>query len=127
MTTLYLVANRLNYLVAGTGNRSEIAIGYYTKYGDGGVDLLPLGNLLKGEVWNLARELSVPAHVIEKAPTAGLWLGQTDEAEMGFTYAELEEFLSSGPSAVSEKTAKRIQHLVAVTDHKRALPPIPPM
>ena len=126
MTTLYLVANRLNYLVAGTGNRSEIAIGYFTKYGDGGVDLLPIAGLVKREVWELARELGVPARVIDKAPSAGLWLGQTDEAEMGFTYAELEQFITSGPAAVSEETAQRIQHLVAVSGHKRALPPVAP-
>ena len=125
MVTLYLVANRLNYLVAGTGNRSEIAIGYYTKYGDGGVDLLPLGGLLKRQVWELGRALEAPFRIIEKAPSAGLWLGQTDEAEMGFTYAELEDFLEKGPSAVDEKTAHRIQHLIAVSAHKRALPPMP--
>lgn len=126
MTTLYMVANRLNYLVAGTGNRSEIAIGYYTKYGDGGVDLLPIGRLVKREVWDLGRELGVPMRVIEKAPSAGLWLGQTDEAEMGFTYAELEAFIANGPSAVPGTTAERIQHLMAVSDHKRELPPMPP-
>lgn len=126
MTTLYLVANRLNYLVAGTGNRSEIAIGYYTKYGDGGVDLLPLGRLVKREVWDLGRALGVPARVIEKAPSAGLWLGQTDEAEMGFTYAELEQFLSNGSSAVPAATAQRIERLVAASEHKRRLPPTPP-
>ena len=127
MTTLYLVANRLNYLVAGTGNRSEITIGYYTKYGDGGVDLLPIGRLLKREVWDLARALGVPRKVINKAPSAGLWLGQTDEAEMGFTYAELEDFMTKGASAVAKKTADRIQHLIAASEHKRALPPMPPL
>jgi NAD+ synthase len=126
MTTLYFVANRLNYLVAGTGNRSEITIGYYTKYGDGGVDLLPIGQLVKREVWDLARELGVPARIIEKAPSAGLWLGQTDEAEMGFTYAELEQFIANGSGTVSEATAKRIQHLIDASEHKRALPPTPP-
>ena len=125
MATLYYVANRLNYLVAGTGNRSEITIGYYTKYGDGGVDLLPIGRLVKREVWDLARELGVPSRVIDKAPSAGLWLGQTDEAEMGFTYAELEQFITKGPAAVSEKTAQRIQHFATVSEHKRALPPTP--
>ncbi|MGH8187724.1 MAG: NAD(+) synthase [Steroidobacteraceae bacterium] len=125
MATLYFVANRLNYLVAGTGNRSEITIGYYTKYGDGGVDLLPIGGLVKRDVWDLARELGVPSRVIEKAPSAGLWLGQTDEAEMGFTYAELEEFITRGPAAVPEHTAQRIQHLATVSEHKRALPPTP--
>ena len=68
MATLYYVANRLNYLVAGTGNRSEIAIGYYTKYGDGGVDLLPLGALVKSEVRQLAHDLGVPGKIIKKAP-----------------------------------------------------------
>jgi NAD+ synthase len=125
MATLYFVANRLNYLVAGTGNRSEITIGYYTKYGDGGVDLLPIGRLVKREVWELARELGVPSRVIDKAPTAGLWLGQTDEAEMGFTYAELEQFILEGHSAVPPETARRIEHLVKISEHKRALPPMP--
>jgi NAD+ synthase len=126
MTTLYLVANRLNYLVAGTGNRSEITIGYYTKYGDGGVDLLPIARLVKREVWDLARELGVPSRVVEKAPSAGLWLGQTDEAEMGFTYAELEQYINGGASTVSAKTAERIGHLVSSSEHKRAMPPMPP-
>jgi NAD+ synthase len=126
MATLYLVANRVNYLVVGTGNRSEITIGYYTKYGDGGVDLLPIGRLVKREVWDLARALGVPSRVIDKAPSAGLWLGQTDESEMGFTYADLETFIVNGPSAVSPGTAARIEHLARVSAHKRALPPMPP-
>src|SRR6478752_4992784 len=75
MTTLYYVANTLNYMVAGTGNRSELSIGYFTKSGDGGVDLLPIGELLKSEVRAAARELGVPEPVIDKAPSAGLWLG----------------------------------------------------
>src|SRR5690606_5628013 len=97
MTTVYYVANTRNYLVAGTGNRSELTIGYFTKYGDGGVDLLPIGRLLKAEVRELARELGIPERIITKAPSAGLWAGQTDEGEMGFTYAELERYLSEGP------------------------------
>jgi NAD+ synthase len=126
MTTLYLVANRLNYLVSGTGNRSEIAIGYYTKYGDGGVDLLPIGRLLKREVFELARELRLPDAIINKLPSAGLWPGQTDESEMGFTYVQLESFLVEGPQCVPEATARRIQHLIDVSAHKTALPPLPP-
>lgn len=125
MTTVYFVANLLNYLVAGTGNRSEIAIGYYTKYGDGGVDLLPLGRLFKSEVRTLARELGVPAAVIEKAPSAGLWRGQTDEAEMGLTYEELERFLTRGAGAVAAHVAARITELVRASEHKRDLPPVP--
>jgi NAD+ synthase len=86
MTTLYFIANSLNYLVVGTGNRSELTIGYFTKYGDGGVDVLPIGSLLKSEVRSLARVLGVPQAIIDKPPSAGLWLGQTDEEEMGFAY-----------------------------------------
>lgn len=126
MTSLYFVANSMNYLVAGTGNRSELSIGYFTKYGDGGVDLLPIGRLLKSEVRELARELGVPAPIIEKAPSAGLWLGQTDEAEMGFSYAELEKYLTAGPSAVLPELAARIESLERASDHKRALAPMPP-
>ena len=124
MTSLYFIANSLNYLVAGTGNRSEITLGYYTKYGDGGCDVLPIGALLKSEVRSLAKELSVPKAIIEKAPSAGLWIGQTDEAEMGFTYDTLEKYLKEGPSAVPKETADRIEQLIRVSGHKRALPPI---
>lgn len=123
MTTLYFVANRLNYLVAGTGNRSEISIGYYTKYGDGGVDLLPLASLVKSEVRALAAELDVPRRVIDKAPSAGLWLGQTDEGEMGFTYADLERYLREGAGAVPPDVAERIERLAGASDHKRRMPP----
>jgi NAD+ synthase len=124
MTTLYYVANRLNYLVAGTGNRTEIAIGYYTKYGDGGVDLLPLGALVKSDVRALAHELGVPAPIIEKPPSAGLWMGQTDEGEMGFTYAELEDYLLRGPDAVAPATVMKVERLVRASEHKRHLPPV---
>lgn len=127
MTSLYYIANAMNYMVAGTGNRSEITLGYYTKYGDGGVDVLPIGGLLKSEVRALAREIGVPEPVITKPPTAGLWPGQTDEAEMGFTYEMLEQYLTQGASAVPESVAKRIEQLNRVSDHKRALPPISPI
>ncbi|MCX6552564.1 MAG: NAD(+) synthase [Acidobacteria bacterium] len=124
MTCLYYVANRLNYIVAGTGNKSEISIGYYTKYGDGGVDLLPLGALVKSEVRALARDLGVPARVIEKAPSAGLWLGQTDEGEMGFTYAELEDYLRKGPASLAPAVVMKIERLVRASEHKRHMPPV---
>ena len=75
MTTLYFIANSLNYLVAGTGNRAELALGYFTKHGDGGADMLPIGNLHKSEVRALARELQVPSSIIERTPSAGLWAG----------------------------------------------------
>jgi NAD+ synthase len=125
MTTLYYVANSLNYLVAGTGNRSELTIGYFTKYGDGGVDLLPIGNLLKSDVRAAARDLGVPSAVIEKAPSAGLWHGQTDEDEMGFTYADLENYLTEGPRTVSPALGMRIERLIRLSEHKRALAPAP--
>jgi NAD+ synthase len=125
MSVLYYVANSLHYLVAGTGNRSELLIGYFTKYGDGGVDILPIGHLLKSEVHALAKSLDVPASIIEKPPSAGLWLGQTDEAEMGFSYADLESYLTAGPQAVSPALAMRIERLVRITEHKRTLAPTP--
>ena len=127
MTSLYFIANSLNYLVAGTGNRSEITLGYYTKYGDGGVDVLPIGGLLKSEVRALARELGVPEPIITKPPTAGLWVGQTDEAEMGFSYDTLEQYLAKGASAVPPKVAERIEQLRAASDHKRVMPAIGPV
>ncbi len=124
MTSLYFIANSLNYLVAGTGNRSELTLGYFTKYGDGGCDVLPIGALLKSEVRSLAKELSVPQAIINKAPSAGLWIGQTDEAEMGFSYDTLEKYLNEGAAAVPTETAARIEKLRSTSDHKRALPPI---
>lgn len=125
MTALYFFANSLNYLVAGTGNRSELSIGYFTKYGDGGCDLLPIGNLVKSDVRALARELNVPAAIIERTPSAGLWIGQADEDEMGFTYADLERYLDEGPEAVSPALAMRIERLARGSEHKRALPLMP--
>jgi NAD+ synthase len=124
MASLYFIANSLNYLVAGTGNRSELTLGYFTKYGDGGVDVLPIGALFKSEVYALAREIGVPDRVIDKPPTAGLWVGQTDEDEMGFSYDTLERYLTQGASAVTPDVAARIERLRASSDHKRALPPI---
>ena len=125
MACLYFIANSLNYLVAGTGNRSEVSLGYFTKYGDGGVDVLPLGGLLKSEVRALARDLEVPPAIIDKAPSAGLWLGQTDEHEMGFTYADLERYLMDGPDAVAPAVALKIERLIRASEHKRAMPPSP--
>jgi NAD+ synthase len=125
MTTLYFVANSLNYLVAGTGNRSELSIGYFTKHGDGGADLLPIGRLVKSEVRALARELNVPAAIVDRTPSAGLWIGQTDEEDMGFSYADLERYLEEGPQGVSPALAMRIERLIRASEHKRAMPPMP--
>jgi len=126
MTTLYFIANTLNYLVAGTGNKSELSIGYFTKYGDGGVDILPLANLVKSQVRALARDLGVPQAIVDRTPTAGLWLGQTDESEMGFTYEELERYLVDGPHGVAPALAMKIERLVRASEHKRRLAPSPP-
>jgi NAD+ synthase len=122
MLTLYHAANQLNYMVAGSGNRSEIAVGYFTKYGDSGVDILPLGNLVKGEVTELAHSLGIPREIIDKPPSAGLWDGQTDEGEMGFSYEALDRYLLQGeaPEALREK----IDAMIAASGHKRLLPPI---
>jgi NAD+ synthase len=125
MTTLYFVANTLNYLVAGTGNRAELTIGYFTKYGDGGVDVLPIGELLKTDVRAMARDLGVPQPIIDKAPSAGLWVGQTDEQEMGFSYAELERYLTGGPAAVAPALALRLERMIRATEHKRTVAPTP--
>ena len=116
---------RSNYLVAGTGNRSELTIGYFTKHGDGGVDLLPLGSLLKSEVRALAIELGVPRAIIDKAPSAGLVAGQTDEAEMGFAYGDLERYLIRGPEGVPPALALRIERLIRASEHKRGMAPTP--
>lgn len=125
MTMIYYLANSLNYLVAGTGNKSQLAIGYFTKYGDGGVDLMPLGNLAKSEVVALARDLNIPAEIIDRKPRAGPLAGRHDEEEMGFTYAELERYLDDGPQGVSPALAMRIERLVRANEHKRHLPPMP--
>ncbi|MCS7152113.1 MAG: NAD(+) synthase [Endomicrobia bacterium] len=94
MITLYYFANKLNYLVVGTGNKSELIMGYFTKYGDGGVDILPLGDLTKTQVRSLAEFLEIPKSIIDKPPSAGLWEGQTDECEMGITYKELDKIIN---------------------------------
>ena len=125
MSTLYFIANSLNYLVAGTGNRSELTIGYFTKYGDGAADLLPLGRLLKSEVRALAADLDIPQSIIDKPPSAGLWPGQTDEDEIGFSYGDLERYLTDGPDAVAPALAMRIERLIRRAEHKRVQPVMP--
>ncbi|CAN5686255.1 NAD(+) synthase [soil metagenome] len=121
MTALYYHANRLNYLVVGTGNRAELTVGYFTKYGDAGVDLGLLGDLTKGEVRGVARALGVPARVIDRPPSAGLWEGQTDEDELGFTYDQIDRYLldgSSGDSRVDTEIRRRYE----TSRHKREPP-----
>ncbi len=122
MLTLYYFANRLKYLVVGSSNRSELALGYFTKYGDGGVDILPLGNLLKGQVTELAQYLGIPQPIIDKPPSAGLWEGQTDEEELGTGYDEIDFYLASGEA--SAVTKKKLKAMISASQHKRQPPPV---
>jgi NAD+ synthase len=124
MTTLYAFANQLNYRVLGSSNRAELTVGYFTKHGDGGADLLPLGSLVKGEVRELARELGMPESIIAKPPSAGLWADQTDEGEMGLTYEELDAYLLTRQASPAVKA--RVDAMNAASEHKRALPRIAP-
>jgi NAD+ synthase len=123
MLTLYYIANQLNYLVVGTSNKSELSVGYFTKYGDGGVDIMPLGNLIKRDVRKLARYLKIPEAIIEKPPSGGLWEGQTDEGEIGITYEELDRYLTTGKTAASLE--KKIDSMIRGSKHKKAMPRIP--
>jgi NAD+ synthase len=128
MITLYHHANTLNRLVVGTGNRSELMIGYFTKYGDGGVDLLPIASLYKHQVRDLAREIGVPERIVNRPPSAGLWEGQTDEDEMGLTYEVLDRTLAAIDSGqtddIDAETLERVQGMVNATAHKRQLAPM---
>jgi NAD+ synthase len=90
MVILYYYANLLNRLVVGCGNRSELRTGYFTKYGDGAADIIPIGSLYKTQVIQLAAHLGIPKNIIRKVPTAGLWRGQTDEGELGIRYRDLD-------------------------------------
>jgi len=118
MTTLYYLASKNNYLVIGTGNKSELTMGYFTKYGDGGVDLLPLGNLLKTQVRELAKELNVLQEIIDRPPSAGLWHGQTDEDEMGITYAELDRIIANDLKGISADKIKMVRNRAKAYSHK---------
>ncbi len=123
----YYYANSLNRLVAGTGNKSEISIGYFTKYGDGGVDFQPIGDIYKTEIFQFAEYLGVPEKIIRKKPTAGLFVGQTDEDEIGMSYAELDEILKMIEKGIrmDDEKFQRVLKLVKGSEHKRRLPPIP--
>lgn len=127
MTTLYYLGNLRNGIIVGTGNKSEALIGYFTKYGDGGVDILPIADLYKREVRELARVLGVPERVIEKPPSAGLWQGQTDEGEIGLTYADLDAALPAieqgDTSGIAPRVLNRIERMMRASAHKRR--PIP--
>lgn len=127
MGALYAVANNLEYLVAGTDNAAEMYTGYFTKYGDGGVDMLPIANLPKSEVYEWAKELGIHEDLINKAPSAGLWEGQTDENEMGTTYNYIDMVVSGNREDVPEKDLEIIERLHRVSEHKRVPVPKPPI
>lgn len=114
MVTLYGIAASENRLVAGTGNRSEVFVGYFTKWGDSGHDFNPIYDLTVTEVYEFLRYLKAPEHIIEKAPSAGLFEGQTDEKEMGLSYAQIDEYLLTG------KTEPQAQEKI-LARHRRNL------
>jgi len=123
MMTLYYYASMKRYLVLGTSNRTELAVGYFTKYGDGGSDILPLGGLLKYEVRELARAVRVPAAIVDKPPSGGLWAGQTDEGELGITYDRLDRVIAAldcgDTSGLDPNDVARVKRMFAVSAHKR--------
>ena len=123
MLALYYFANKLDYLVCGTGNKAELSVGYFTKHGDGAADLLPIGGLLKRQVRALAVELGVPGHIITKTPSAGLHPGQTDEGEMGVTYAVLDDILyrlqHNMKHRHSRRSVQKIKQMIDRSEHKR--------
>ncbi|MGA7861383.1 MAG: NAD+ synthase [Thermoplasmata archaeon] len=136
MTSLYLWARERRLLVLGTGNKSELLMGYFTKWGDGGADLLPIGDLYKTQLREFAAELELPRSVRDRPPTAGLWEGQTDEEELGLPYSELDQILFGleqlrTPEEIAQTThlpLERVRGVEAVVDrtrHKRRPPPIP--
>lgn len=136
MMFLYAEAQGRNRLVCGTGNKSELLVGYFTKHGDGGVDLEPIGDLYKTQVWELARHLELPQWIIERTPTAGLHPGQTDEQELGMSYERLDAILkgmelNTGPVEIARRTGEslddvqRIERMVRRSEHKRHAPLVP--
>jgi len=136
MVLLYYIANTEGRLVVGTGNKSELATAYFTLFGDGGADFLPIGDLYKTEVREMAAFLGVPKRIIEKVPTAGLWAGQTDEGELGIPYGDLDRVLLGielhfSPEEIADQTGlpltkvRHVEDLVARGVHKRKTPLIP--
>lgn len=120
MSTLYAIAGELRYLVVGTDNASEWFTGYFTKYGDGGVDIQPLVDYTKQEVRDMAEYLGVVQKVIDKKPSAGLWEGQTDESEMGTTYDKIDAYLKG--ETIPEKDKEIVEEMHQKTKHKRNIP-----
>ena len=122
MTTVYAVAAAENRLVAGTGNRSEIYMGYFTKWGDGSFDFNPIADLTVKEVYEFLRFLGAPDAILTKAPSAGLYDGQTDEKEIGVTYASIDRYLLEGDT--DEKDRAVIDRYHSRSEHKRRMPSV---
>lgn len=122
MTTLYYYGQDLGYLVVGPSNGSEWYVGYSTKYGDSGADIYPIANILKTDIFKLAKALDLPDFIIEKKPSAGLWKGQSDESEMGFTYEVLDSYIR-GEKIPEEEIKKKIDGMHNRSNHKRM--PVP--
>lgn len=126
----YLVANLDKRIVLGTGNKTEILLGYNTKYGDGGVDIEPLGDLYKTQVKQLAEYLKIPRRIIDKEPSAGLWKGQTDRGELGASYEEIDEILYYLDKQIplketmDMKLVEKISEMIVKNKHKRLTPGI---
>ncbi|MCC2687161.1 MAG: synthetase [Paenibacillaceae bacterium] len=121
MVTQYALAFDLNLLVVGTDHASEALTGFYTKYGDGAVDITPLTSLNKRQIRLLAARLGVPQSVLDKAPTAGLWEGQTDEKELGVSYEDNSDYLEGKP--IGDEARQKLEKHYLRTEHKRS--PIP--
>ncbi len=133
MSLLYYMANSRNLLVIGTGDRSEILIGYFTKYGDGGVDFLPIGDLYKTQVRWLGRWLGVPEHIVKKPSSPQLWKGHKAEEEIGISYNKVDLILhalfdlrmeAQEVKALFGKDVDKILELHSKSAHKRAMPPV---
>ncbi|MDQ0508949.1 NAD+ synthase [Peptoniphilus ivorii] len=120
MSTLYYYGQDRNYLVSGSSNASEYYVGYFTKFGDSACDLMPLVDFVKEEVFALGEALGLPEVVLKKKPTAGLYEGQTDELEMGFSYKELDAVIREDYRG---EHRDKIDHLHKISAHKRVLPP----
>lgn len=123
MSILYAFAQKERGLVVGTDNADERYVGYYTKYGDGACDLLPIAHLVKGEVVAAAKILGVRTSLAERVPTAGLYEGQTDEKELGVLYKDLDAFVLG--KKVNKEVEKRISYLHRISEHKRKEIPMP--
>ena len=119
MITLYNYAQRKGYLVAGTGNRSEKTMGYFTKWGDGACDFNPIGDLTATEVIEMLYYLECPTCIMEKAPSAGLFEGQTDEQDMGITYKELDTYLLTG--VATKEVKEKVDSAERRCEHKRTM------